>query len=631
MKNELKISTLSIVCALCAASVTPAFAASSVRSLGGAGTYQSASSAASAKTSGDSKAINSVRGGSMRVSNNASGKTATSATRTSSSRAATTPRLSIGKYLAGSSAMGGGSSAKPIDPGQSDVSGNIHTRVEALEQFMGYKEGGDNIPEQLNDIRNDIRIKTEELAADIADLTGVATSVSYENGVLKIAQGETVNEYDLNKEFATFKDLEDAINEIELKIPTKLSQLENDAGFITLAQIPAIPDVSGLATNAQLQAAAETLQAAINGKQAAGDYADLKDLEDLAARVDALTGTDTTTVAELAQLKTDVAQLKSDAENYADAAVLELVSDALEVVVNDYITSEKLETALSEYYTQEEVKALIDAARFDTGTLQNYYTKGETDALLDAKADKSALDDLTASVGDLVDAVEDKADATTVNQLTQIVNNKADTTTVNQLTEIVNNKADTTTVNELTEIVNNKADKTTVNNLTEDVTNLTENYSTLNESVTDLSSDLTTVTESVLVNQENIQNLNTTIASKADSATVNQLSQTVNNLNESVENMGDTYVATDDLADTVNQLFVDKQIEIPAGSIQNLHLADGSVTTVKLADKSVTPAKLNVDDMDEGAMAMVYVGPNGVAQWIDVELAYPVTDEEGQI
>ena len=88
MKNELKISTLSIVCVLCTAMAMPSFGAPAVRSLGGAGTYSSASSAASTGSKSTSTAKSTVRGGSMRVGDE-------KPTTSTSTRAAASPRLSI--------------------------------------------------------------------------------------------------------------------------------------------------------------------------------------------------------------------------------------------------------------------------------------------------------------------------------------------------------------------------------------------------------------------------------------------------------------------------------------------------------------------------------------------------------
>ena len=118
MKNELKISTLSIVCVLCAAVAAPAFGAASVRSLGGAGTYSSASSAAATKSTGTS-AQKSVSAG--------------------TTRAAATPRLSIGKYLGGATVSGGNTSLQPGQSGshlESGTSGNLQERIRILEKFF---------------------------------------------------------------------------------------------------------------------------------------------------------------------------------------------------------------------------------------------------------------------------------------------------------------------------------------------------------------------------------------------------------------------------------------------------------------------------------------------------------------
>lgn len=181
MKNELKISTLSIVCVLCASMALPSYGASSVRSLGGAGTYSSASSAATAKSSGDSTgggAINSVRAGSVRV-NNVAGATG-GATRSGSTRAATTPRLSIGKYLAGSSAVSGGSSIsgshKPGKPSGGESSGEV-ADVTYLEEFVGYSPSGDTLPEQLAGIV----LRVDELEKDITAQLGVVTDVVFDD------------------------------------------------------------------------------------------------------------------------------------------------------------------------------------------------------------------------------------------------------------------------------------------------------------------------------------------------------------------------------------------------------------------------------------------------------------------
>ncbi len=149
MKTKFNILSASLVGIVCASIMTPSFAASSVRSLGGTGTYAGTSSVRSntaAATSGS--AVTAARAGSIRINNGTTAaKTNTGASlRTPSTRSATAPRLSIGKYLAGSSALGGGSSTGGnVNIGQSGVTDDIkdlQAGLAALEKEIGEMTGG---------------------------------------------------------------------------------------------------------------------------------------------------------------------------------------------------------------------------------------------------------------------------------------------------------------------------------------------------------------------------------------------------------------------------------------------------------------------------------------------------------
>ena len=149
MKTKFNILSASLVGIVCASIMTPSFAASSVRSLGGSGTYAGTSSVRSntaAATSGS--AVTAARAGSIRINNGTTAaKTNTGASlRTPSTRSATAPRLSIGKYLAGSSALGGGSSTGGnVNIGQSGVTDDIkdlQAGLAALEKEIGEMTGG---------------------------------------------------------------------------------------------------------------------------------------------------------------------------------------------------------------------------------------------------------------------------------------------------------------------------------------------------------------------------------------------------------------------------------------------------------------------------------------------------------
>ena len=133
MKTYTKISSLAVVCALCAGASMPASAAPSVRALGGAGTYSSASSATQAKsgTTSSVQKADAVRGGSLAIGDTgATTTTAKKATTTSnvnsglrgssvrsaSVRVPSTARLSIGKYLGGSTVSTPPKQCIPGDP-----------------------------------------------------------------------------------------------------------------------------------------------------------------------------------------------------------------------------------------------------------------------------------------------------------------------------------------------------------------------------------------------------------------------------------------------------------------------------------------------------------------------------------
>ena len=205
MKRDLKTSTLAIICVLCTAAVSGAYGAASVRSLGGSGTYTSASSAAASNDSGAA----SVRGGSVRV-NPTSGVSGTSATvsagTTTSGRVATTPRLSIGHYLGGGTSISGGSSLRPQTPGVStggtssgggsmdpDVAAGLRQEVDQLRRDVDELGSvNDNINDAIDDLsqgkqdalvpvvggyiiidsNNEIFVDVDALAQEIGEVAG---------------------------------------------------------------------------------------------------------------------------------------------------------------------------------------------------------------------------------------------------------------------------------------------------------------------------------------------------------------------------------------------------------------------------------------------------------------------------
>lgn len=156
MKTYTKISSLAVVCALCAGASMPASAAPSVRALGGAGTYSSASSATQAKsgTTSSVQKADTVRGGSLAIGDTgATTTTAKKATtsnvnsglrgssvRSTSVRVPSTARLSIGKYLGGSVSKPPVTDKEPTTPSVSedfveyDIQYNYTTNVLTINE-----------------------------------------------------------------------------------------------------------------------------------------------------------------------------------------------------------------------------------------------------------------------------------------------------------------------------------------------------------------------------------------------------------------------------------------------------------------------------------------------------------------
>lgn len=178
MKKTNKLSTISIACVACAAVSLPALGAAPVRSLGGAGVY---SSAASAKTSGSAvkTVTNANRGGTVRVN---AASTAAPSLRSSTARAAATPRLSIGKYLAGASALNKVTSVAPGQPGQ-DSSDNTAV-MERIDELSA------NVSDNKT-VLNEITFNVEELQSDLEKLMGESIDVVYDSETGELTIGET--------------------------------------------------------------------------------------------------------------------------------------------------------------------------------------------------------------------------------------------------------------------------------------------------------------------------------------------------------------------------------------------------------------------------------------------------------
>lgn len=272
MKTETKTSKLAIICALCTLVATPAISAAPVRVLGGAGTYNSASSASASKSATSA----STRAGALRVlptsskttNNAASGATTTTGAAggtVTATRAATSPRLSIGKYLPHRVVAAGSSSTnKPSDDGNmdfvtTDKFGNLQDRIVDLEKFIGaigdsglrqdidalvgrvdtMVDGEDfaAVQEMVSSIETDIK-KIDELIAelpdDVADKTVVdaaissldsrVSSIAEKLGNGEIADAETVEDLQL-----LVGAINSAVSTLESSVATLRTDVDNNA------------------------------------------------------------------------------------------------------------------------------------------------------------------------------------------------------------------------------------------------------------------------------------------------------------------------------------------------------------------------------------------------------------------
>ena len=218
MKKNHSISRLAIICVMCAG-VSGAYGASSVRSLGGAGTYSSASSASAAATtttksaSSGSGTLAAARGGSVRLTPSTSaGKTATSAKVTAGStgaRAASTPRLSVGKYLGATTVLSGGSSTRP--GGSTGGSGGGMDAGTAAELQKSVDELKRSV-EELHDADDDLSSQLQDKQDTLNPRDGGYIEVG-DNGEIYVdvdGLNESL-ESQLAETYATKEDLEQAI------------------------------------------------------------------------------------------------------------------------------------------------------------------------------------------------------------------------------------------------------------------------------------------------------------------------------------------------------------------------------------------------------------------------------------
>lgn len=474
MKKDLKISTVAIVCVLCAA-VSAAHGASSVRTLGGAGTYSSAAAASGTPTSSVT-----ARGGSVRVTptvNRVSSGTVNNSASAgvTTTRVATTPRLSIGKYLGGGTAVSGGSSIKPQNPGTSGGSSSggvdpsvaaalrsdvdqlrrdvdtLHDADDALSDKLQNKQNS-LLPKAdgfvlIDDTTNEISVDVENLKDAIGTIAGkdgreveigsddeylqwrYVGDTAWQNLIAKSAlvgpqgpKGEPGDGADVDlTPYAKTADVESALNTkanaADLAAKADVSALDDYAKAATLGDYAKIVDMNTAIANAIAASLA--------------NYAKIADLAPYAKTAD-LAGYATTDQLAQKANASDLAAKANASDVYTKTEVDEKVAN---VVAGD------MSEALKSYAKIADVNASL-AGKANTADLDAYAKATDVSNALNAKADKSDLTGL-ATTTDL-EAKADKSELTGLAKSADVnaaLVNKADKSVTDALTSSLADKA----------------------------------------------------------------------------------------------------------------------------------------------------------------------------------------------
>ena len=591
MKNDLKISTLTIICVLCTA-VSGAYGASSVRSFGGSGTYASASDAAAANTSSATSA-SSVRGGSVRV-NPGSGVSGSSTTieagTTTNGRVATTPRLSIGHYLGGATSISGGSSLRPQTPGSSsggsssggdggldpDVAAGLRQQVDQLQRDVeDLRNADDNINDQLLD-KQDALIPGDDGYIIIDDATNeIFVDVDALQGALETVAGKDGREVELGSNDTHLlwryvgegnDDWRELIAKADITGPQGEKGEKGDPG--EAANLDAYSTTEQM--NPAISAAIDGLATTYATKAELAEYAKTDALErGLAAKANAA---DVYTKAEVYN-KTEVDDKVADIvagdmdealANKADKTYVDtqLANKADKAELANYATTESVTALDSEMdeVNATATEAALGAAQALSGLTGKEDASNKTQTLTDSatqypsgaavtsalagKADKTELENYVTS-----DELAGKADQSALDNLTGRVS--ANEAGISELNTTMGSGELTTTDKTVLGAINELKSKTdgmaTDGNFEEMNSKITEmegkldgkqDVANMAQTVTD---DETKYPSSAAVYGELETKANASdLANYATTETVNQIEQNVTNVTQTVTQLGDT-------------------------------------------------------------------------------------------
>ncbi len=666
MKKELKISTLSIVCVLCTTIAMPSFGASAVRSLGGVGTYSSASSAASTGTK-SAGAANTARAGSMRV-NGAKSSVAAGASATST-RAATAPRLSIGKYLSSVGATGTpsatGGSGKPGQAGNNGVEG----RVTALEEALGL---GD-----YDGKYNGLVVDVEQMQKDLAELTGdgFVVGVDYTDGVLTITQG---GKEIFSEELATesgLKDLQDKLDELSETFATKAALEETESNLTKVqtavaeleAVVESLDKVGSLEFEqrvAALKAVDEELTLAINGIKEIdhSKYATTEALDALSAElkglIDKAAGGE-----DLSNLSDEISRLSSTLDILSEQALLN--QNAIKANQDKIAALQEADKGFATTDALNKAQIALLEVINEKHAAGDYLTAADLTELSDkvaalesGKADVTMVSSIQETIGKLGDTYASKSELTeaearllaAIPSLEGYVKSSelAKVATTGQYADL-QGKPDIPSIEGLATIDELNALQSTLEAAINEK-HAAGDYAT-SAALKELSDRVTALQEGgvesaeVAELQTQINEITLTYATKA------QLSQAEADLMAEIAKIDlADYVKAGELADVAfsgsyndlsnkpdltqyltNEVLEQKsylteekaeQTYLTESNVnQYVDIEDGSITVAKLANGAVTAEKINTGTDNAGEMVMLMSNGDGTSQWVSVDVA----------
>ena len=348
MKTKIKTSSLALLCALSAVVAMPVNAAAPVRTLGGAGTYSSASSASNTSGSTISKPAGattaSTRAGTMRVlpttvkatasAGSSSGSTSGATVSAGGTRVATSPRLSIGKYLSNKSATISASKKEAEDEmnfAADEKIGNLQARIVDLEKFIG-AIGDSGLRQDLDALLTRFDALEDEADLEYAEIDSLAERVAKLESDVVAALMESKAYTDAQIAEIT-GGTTSSLADLATRVEANKSALDtlNGTGAGSIAQIianeilraDAAYDKKGAAEAALAEAKQYTdteldaLETSLSGTST--------NLTELTQRVDSIENPDT---GLLKQAKDYADRSQADAETYADGLADAALKDA---------------------------------------------------------------------------------------------------------------------------------------------------------------------------------------------------------------------------------------------------------------------------------------------------------------